>query len=362
MARLTIAQTACGRRGGTAGERSVLEAIVGHIWASCVNQLGGLLLAPGSTLSVTALAMTLAMCMLLAVPGGRVRPVRFAVLLRGIFPRRLTRSASGRADLVYFIAGALFAGLMIGWTIWSGGQVRDTLLARFTPVIGAAGLIAVPAYASAAIATIALFLTYEFAYWFDHWLMHRVPMLWHFHKVHHQAESLSLLTNGRVHPIETIGFYNIAALCTGLTGAALVLLFGPGVTPIMLGGTNLLIFVSAVALTHLQHSHLWVTFGPRWGRVLLGPAHHQIHHSADPAHFNRNLGSSLALFDRLFGTFYMPAPRREPLRFGVDDGERNPHGLRAALIEPFIAAARGLAPVPHRLAIWRATRGRSSSR
>ncbi|HEU4651196.1 MAG TPA: sterol desaturase family protein, partial [Croceibacterium sp.] len=105
-------------------------------------------------------------------------------------------------------------------------------------------------------------------------------------------------------------------------------------------GTNLLIMVLAVGLTNLQHSHLWVGFGGRWGKWIIGPAHHQIHHSTDPAHFNRNLGSVLTVFDRLFGTFYMPAERREPLRFGVDDGEPHPHGWRAALFAPILPSTR----------------------
>lgn len=318
----------------------MFDSIFEQIWAMGVRQVGGTFLAPGSTLSFAALAVTLVLCVLLAVPRGHKRRVPIAVLRRAIFPRRLLGSASGRADLVYFAGGVLLAGLVIGWALWSGAQVRDALLAR---IPHDHALIALPGWAGATLATLALFLAYEFAYWFDHWLMHRIPALWHFHKVHHQAESLSLLTNGRVHPVETIGFYNLAALAGGVTGAGLVLVLGPAVTPYTLGGTNLLIFLTAIGLTHLQHSHFWVTFGPRWGRVLLGPAHHQIHHSADPAHFNRNLGSSLALFDRLFGTFHMPAPRREPLRFGVEDGETDPHGVRAALLTPFVAAASDVA-------------------
>ncbi|MEG3153221.1 hypothetical protein U1769_25345, partial [Sphingomonas sp. ZT3P38] len=76
------------------------------------------------------------------------------------------------------------------------------------------------------------------------------------------------------------------------------------------------------------------------GRVLLGPAHHQIHHSMNPEHFNCNLGSTVALFDRMFGTFHLPEAKREKLRFGVDDREANPHGLRAALFAPFLPAPR----------------------
>lgn len=314
----------------------LLAASIAHVWASCVNQLAGIFLLPGSTYSLAALAGTLALFLLLAMPVERTRRTRLRVVLRVLVPRRLYRSASGRADIAFFLFGVLFSGLLIGWALFSAEQVRGLV----SGLIDAPRPRLLPDWASAAIATVTLFLAYELAYWLDHWLMHRVPWLWRFHKVHHQAQSLSLLTNSRVHPVETIGFYNLQAVVLGLAGVAVEQALGAGVGPWSLGGTNALVMLTAVFVTHLQHSHLWVRFGPRVGRLLLGPAHHQIHHSADPAHFNRNLGSSLTLFDRIFGTFHMPAATRQALRFGVDDGTADPHGAHAALIAPFLPTPR----------------------
>jgi sterol desaturase/sphingolipid hydroxylase (fatty acid hydroxylase superfamily) len=304
------------------------------LWENFAAQVAGIFLAPGSTYSLAALACSFALFVVLVAQPKRRRPLRFAVLLRALFPRRLLGSVSGRADLAWFVSGLLFSGVTIGWALFSAGQIHDWTLVR----LGRAPAPWLPGWAGAGIATLLLFIAYEFAYWLDHWLMHRVPALWAFHKVHHQAESLSLLTNGRVHPLETIGFYNLVALVMGVTGALLERGLGAGVTHWSFGGTNALIMVCAVCVTHLQHSHLWLRFGPRIGRLLLGPAHHQIHHSTDPAHFNRNLGSSLALFDWLFGTLYLPEAKRERLRFGVDDGAAHPHGLRAAMIAPLTGA------------------------
>jgi sterol desaturase/sphingolipid hydroxylase (fatty acid hydroxylase superfamily) len=238
-----------------------IQCVAAALWA----QLAGTLLAPGSTFSVAALACSLALFVVLAIPRGRRRPVRFAVLRRVILPRRLLGTASGRADVAYFVCGLLFAGLLIGWAIFSADQVRRIIDAR----AGTPPAAWLPGWASAALATPILFLAYEFAYWLDHWLMHRVPLFWHFHKVHHQAESLSPLTNGRIHPVETIGFYNILALAMGATGPLIERLLRSA-TPLMLGGSNLLVMAAAVAVTHLQHSHLWVSFGPFWGRILVG--------------------------------------------------------------------------------------------
>ena len=71
----------------------------------------------------------------------------------------------------------------------------------------------------------------------------------------------------------------------------------------------------------------------------MSPAHHQIHHSRNPAHFNKNLGSCLALWDWMFGTLYIPAAKREPLEFGVEPDRPHAHTIRGELIAPFLRAA-----------------------
>ena len=307
--------------------------------ANIANQVGGTFLLPGSTFSLAALSASLLVFVAVVLAGKRRRRFRRAVLIRALFPRRMVRTASGRTDLAFFIGGILFSGMTIGWAVFAAGDIRAAIerLAGPPPSPLLPHWIAIPAV------TLLLFVAYEFAYWLDHWLKHRVAFFWHFHKVHHQAESLSLLTNGRVHPVDTIVFYNIVAVVTGATAALAGRLVGD-VGPVAIGGTNALIMLSAVAITHLQHSHLWLRFGARGSQWLLGPAHHQIHHSTDPRHFDRNLGSTLALFDRAFGTFFLPPEQRGAMRFGVDDGEPDPHGWLATLFTPFAAATALLAP------------------
>lgn len=311
---------------------------LGRIGDMLAAQLAGTFLAPGSTFSIGALAASLVICVAVMLRGRR-RAVRARVLVRALFPRRLWRSASGQADLAYFVFGVLFAGVLVGWAVFAAADVKAVM----QPLLGPPPAPWLPAWAAIGAATLAGFLAYEFAYWLDHWLMHRVPVLWQFHKVHHQAESLSLLTNGRVHPVETIGFYNLVAVMMGASAALCERVLGAGVSPATLGGTNLLVMLASVTIAHLQHSHLWIAFGPRWGRWLLGPAHHQIHHSVAREHWDRNLGNTLAVFDRMFGTFFAPPAMRGAMRFGVEDGETAPHSARAALMQPFVDSARMLA-------------------
>lgn len=49
--------------------------------------------------------------------------------------------------------------------------------------------------------------------------------------------------------------------------------------------------------------------------------------------------TTLALFDRLFGTLHVPSARREALRFGLDGALPDPHGWRAQRVTPFLDAA-----------------------
>jgi sterol desaturase/sphingolipid hydroxylase (fatty acid hydroxylase superfamily) len=186
--------------------------------------------------------------------------------------------------------------------------------------------------------TLALFLAFEFGYWIDHYLSHNVPFLWEFHKVHHTAEVLTPLTDFRVHPVDTLLFNNILGLTMGVTGGVVTFLIGREVQPYMLAGSNVLTLVFAYGLMHLQHSHVWIAFTGVWGRLLLSPAHHQIHHSTDPRHFNRNLGSFIAIFDVLFGTLCIPAKKRQKLTFGVAPVCARQHTLREAFLTPFARA------------------------
>ena len=82
----------------------------------------------------------------------------------------------------------------------------------------------------------------------------------------------------------------------------------------------------------------------------MSPAHHQLHHSANPAHFtnpahfNCNLGSCLAVWDWLFGTLIEPPKESPRLRFGVDEPRADPHAVKALMIEPIVGAVGALAP------------------
>jgi sterol desaturase/sphingolipid hydroxylase (fatty acid hydroxylase superfamily) len=259
----------------------------------------------------------------------------------------LLRGASIRADAGFFLLNNFAAGALIGWALFSFAGMEQAAQLGLTAVFGPSHP-RLPPLPAELLQTAAMFLAYEFAYWFDHWLKHQVPFLWEFHRVHHTAETLTPATVFRVHPIDSLLFYNIAVITMALTNAVVAQMTGLPGHGITIGGSNILALAGIFLLGHLQHSHMWIAFTGRLGRVLLSPAHHQIHHSDNPAHYGKNLGSSLAIFDAMFGTLLVPEKRRQNLVFGVgaEPGERGPHTISGALVTPFVRAIAALRPVP----------------
>jgi sterol desaturase/sphingolipid hydroxylase (fatty acid hydroxylase superfamily) len=311
-----------------------------------VQKLEMLFLELGSGFS--AASLTSALCIAAVFLLVRRRPekkrVRFSVLRRALFPRWLRR-ASFRADIGFFLLNVLAAGLLFGWATVSSGVISHLVSDTLTGMFGGHPKTGLNELTSKSIVTVFLFLAYELGYWVDHYLSHRIPLLWDFHKVHHTAEVLSPLTNFRVHPVDSVVFANILGVFIGVTsGVSSYVQLGSGFE---VGGQNLILVAFFFVTVHLQHSHLWIATTGLLGRVVLSPAHHQIHHSDNPIHFNKNFGSCLSVWDWLFGTLHMPERQRERLTFGVESRTRAHHTAIGGLVIPFVRASRRLYSKPH---------------
>ena len=163
----------------------------------------------------------------------------------------------------------------------------------------------------------ALFLSVEFCYYWMHRASHRIRWLWATHAVHHSARRFNLSAAMRLGwtgqlsgtfafflPLALLGFHPIAIAST--IGAGLLYQF-------------------------FLHTAIPVRLGPlEW--VLNTPSHHRVHHSSNEACLDRNYGSVLIVFDRLFGTFAEP-PADEPLRFGLKSRETGNNPFSIALGE-----------------------------
>lgn len=310
-----------------------------------LEQAGAALLSPGSILSLPqlAVALTLALAFLSlchVMRRGRLRP---AAILRALKIRRILLHRSTRADLLYYVVNTFASSALIGWGIVSSavvaGLTDHVLRAAFGPQLSANA----PDWALRLAITLIVFLAYEFGYYVDHWLKHRIPVLWEFHKTHHTAEVLTPLTVFRVHPIDTLIFADIVAVTIGISQGLFVYAAGKTVDLYLIDNANAITVVCLFLLAQLQHSQFWIPLRGLAGCLILSPAHHQIHHSTDPAHYNRNLGSFVAIFDWAFGTLALPPKTAPRLVFGAES-KKDPHRIDALLLDPIVTTLKHLRP------------------
>jgi sterol desaturase/sphingolipid hydroxylase (fatty acid hydroxylase superfamily) len=164
---------------------------------------------------------------------------------------------------------------------------------------------------------LAMALTDLAQYWF-HRLFHRIPFLWGFHAVHHSAPSMDWLASGRMHFVEIV-------LLRGVTSLPLLTLgFLPSVMQAYVG----LVYV----YSSLVHANLGGDFN-RIGRFVVTPRFHHWHHALDAEGVDKNFAIHFPLYDRLFGTFYLP-DGAWPTAYGVP--ERVPSGYLAQMRYPFV--------------------------
>ncbi len=168
----------------------------------------------------------------------------------------------------------------------------------------------------AIIALLLLFIAGDFVAFYIHYLQHKIPVLWQFHKVHHGGEVMHPLSNFREHPIDNltydVGFNLIVGSVLGFLTAS----FGYRPTiPSILGYSVFGLIFNSAAYS-LRHSHIWLRWPDPWAKILGSPAHHQVHHSRHPDHLDKNFAFMLPVWDVLFKTYEMPADNRD-IEFGI---------------------------------------------
>ena len=157
-----------------------------------------------------------------------------------------------------------------------------------------------------------------------HYLQHKIPLLWEFHKVHHSSEVLHPLSNYREHPVDNFLYAVVTGGAAGMALSSFEFLFGaqPLALLVPILGIGVFAFAFNFLGYNLRHSHVWLRW-PGFLAYLFGcPAHHQIHHSCKPQHINKNMAFMFPIWDILFGTYYLP-DEKEEMTFGIGDGSES---------------------------------------
>lgn len=172
--------------------------------------------------------------------------------------------------------------------------------------------------------TVAVLLL-DCAIYSQHRVMHRWPLLWRLHRVHHSDTAFDVTTGVRFHPFEI-------ALSMGIK-LGLVWLLGPHPFAVLVFE----VLLSAASL----FTHADIALGSRSERalraLLVTPSMHRIHHSVVRRETDSNYGFLLSGWDRLFGS-YRDAAQSNPLRMPIGlERWRDPRASAffTLLLQPF---------------------------
>lgn len=156
-----------------------------------------------------------------------------------------------------------------------------------------------------------LFIVRDFVQWNTHRLLHRVPFLWQFHKVHHSVEEMGFAAHLRYHWMENVVYRTLEYIPLAMIGFGIDDFF--------------VVHIFTLAVGHFNHSNLRVPLGPL-KYLFNNPQMHIWHHSkALPADrpYGMNYGLTLSLWDYLFGTAYIPSDGRD-IELGFEGDEQFP--------------------------------------
>jgi 3-mercaptopyruvate sulfurtransferase SseA/sterol desaturase/sphingolipid hydroxylase (fatty acid hydroxylase superfamily) len=250
-----------------------------------------------------------------------VYPVSLAIisalvmLLERLFPwrpdQRQLRKGLG-SDLVHLVFNGHFLGLIVA------GIAAKHVLPRIDALVGEKNMSALarnaaeawPLWAQIAAALMVL----DLVQWCVHNLLHRVPLLWEFHKTHHSVVDgeMDWIVSFRFQWVEVVIYKSVQYVPLTFFGFAAEALLVHAVFGTLIG--------------HLNHANL--DLGRGWWRyVLNSPRMHIWHHdrSAD-GKTTVNFGIIFSVWDWIAGTAKMTGDGPWP-RLGFDGVERFPRGF-----------------------------------
>ena len=233
---------------------------------------------------------------------GRERKADF---LQFLFPKDIYTHVSARVDIWLWVTERLLRPFwVVGLLATVGPSTETAVIGVLQWTLGATPAIAVN-YGWMLLYSLVTLLCYDFVFFLIHYTMHKVPALWVLHKVHHSAEVLTPLTRYREHflagPIWAAG----GAFSYGLIGGLFAWLFNGELIAATL--FNIGFFALLFGFNgSFRHYHVQFNY-PRWLSLWLhSPAMHHVHHSYLPQHWDANFAAVTSIWDRLFGTLYIP--------------------------------------------------------
>lgn len=166
------------------------------------------------------------------------------------------------------------------------------------------------------------FVVVDFTHWNVHRMLHKIPFLWQFHKVHHSVKEMGFAAHLRFHWMESVVYRSVTYFPLLLIGASWENIF--------------IVHMLVLFIGHLNHANLGWDYGPL-KYLFNNPKMHIWHHAKElpPQHPNGvNYGLSLSLWDYIFGTSYLPKEGKN-IELGFDGDEAFPQQFSEQVAYPF---------------------------
>ena len=258
------------------------------------------------------------------------------------FPGKVYGHKSAKIDYLFFIVNRiafpwLVAPLIIGVATIS--QTSNLFFMQLSFLIGAMGNAGLE---DKIFFTLCTLIVMDAAFYASHYLLHNVPILWEFHKIHHSAEVLTPITVYRMHPVDDLLTGTLGSIAIGVLTGFFQTIYDEGLGLFAVAGLHIGLFAFYVLGYNLRHSHIWLTYPRIVSHIFISPAQHQMHHSKNPKHFNCNLGFIFAFWDWATGRLYVPSEKQE-IVFGLLDEEQQEYtSVHRLYWRPFLRASKHL--------------------
>lgn len=265
-------------------------------------------------------------------------------LFQYLFPKAVYFHKSAIVDYLFFYINTLVQilvvfPLFVGTSV-AAARFSKSLLDDFYVLGG--GIFPGDHIASIISFTLLIALALDLGVFIAHYMQHKIPFLWEFHKTHHSAAVLTPMTVYRVHPVDNLLTIGFSGVLVGLTNGVYQYLSAGSGELYNVWGVNAVVIVFYLTAYNLRHSHIWLSYGSFLSKWFVSPAMHQIHHSLDEHHRDKNIGLIFAFWDRLVGTLYVPE-KQEILHFGIKPEEQKKFSNVLNLyMVPFINVFKGI--------------------
>jgi sterol desaturase/sphingolipid hydroxylase (fatty acid hydroxylase superfamily) len=191
---------------------------------------------------------------------------------------------------ITFATNIFFNAALVAMLVWL--QAND---------VGLLNMLGLDGFLAGAVVVVGL----DFAFYVAHVAMHKVPLFWRFHSVHHSDPAVDVTTTVRQHPGEGVIRYAFVGAFAAVLGAP----------PAAFGVYRAWSALNAI----LEHANIRVPLhlDRALSLVTTWPHMHKVHHSRIAQETDTNYGNIFSFFDRAFSTF-TPSERGVSVHYGLD--------------------------------------------